>query len=181
MDDDRYFDFCRQNPGLRIERTALGKIVIMPPSGLDSGGQELDVGVALSNWARKDGRGRVFGASTAYILPDRAVYAPDASWVSYSQLEKLSKDEKLKFPHLVPEFIVEVRSPSDRLPAVKAKMQEWIDNGVQLGWFIDGKRRTVTIYRPGAEPEELINPELVVGEGSVKGFRLKMADIWAGI
>ena len=86
MDDDRYFDFCQQNPKMRIERTAQGEIVIMPPAGLESGGQELEVGVQLSTWAKKDGKGRAFGASVAYILPSRAVYAPDASWVSYSRV-----------------------------------------------------------------------------------------------
>jgi Uma2 family endonuclease len=181
MDDDRYFEFCQENPNLRIERTAEGKIVIMPPVGLESSDHELEVGTQLRIWAKRDGRGRAFGASAAYILPSRAAYAPDASWVSYSQLAKLSKDEKSKFPHLVPEFIVEVRSPSDRLPRVKAKMQEWIDNGVQLAWFIDGNRHSVTIYRPAREPEELIHPDVVAGEGPVKGFRLKMADIWAGL
>jgi len=181
MDDDQYFDFCQQNPKLRIERTAEGKIVIIPPVGLESSGQEFDAGLQLGNWAKKDGRGRAYGASTAYILPSRAAYAPDASWVSHAQLNALSRDEKLKFPHLVPEFVVEVRSPGDRLPAVKRKMQEWIENGVQLAWFIDGKRRTVSIYRANREPEELINPEVVVGKGPVKGFRLKMADIWGNV
>ena len=181
MDDDQYFDFCQENPSLRIERTAEGKIVIMPPSGLESNDQEAEVGTQLRNWAKRDGRGRAFGASAEFILPSRAAYSPDASWVSNARIEKLSKDEKSKFPHLIPEFIVEVRSPSDRLPRAKAKMQEWIDNGVQLAWFIDGKRRTVTIDRPGREPEELIQPDVVAGEGPVKGFRLKMADIWTGI
>jgi len=181
MDDDRYFDFCQENPSLRIERTAEGKIVIMPPSGLESNDQEAEVLVQLRTWAKTNGKGRALGATAAFILPSRAAYAPDASWISNAQIEKLSKDEKSKFPHLVPEFIVEVRSPSDRLPRAKAKMQEWIDNGVQLAWFIDGNRRTVTIYRPGREPEELIQPDVVAGEGPVKGFRLKMADIWTGI
>ena len=181
MDDDQYFEFCQENPKLRIERTTQGKIIIIPPCGLESGDQELEVGTQLRIWAKKDGRGRAFGASAEYILPSRAAYAPDASWVSYAQLGKLSKEEKTRFPHLVPEFIVEVRSPSDRVPGVKARMQEWIDNGVQLAWFIDGRRGAVTIYRPGREPEELINPDVVAGQGPVKGFRLKMADIWAGL
>ena len=181
MDDDQYFGFCQENPSLRIERTAEGKIVIMPPSGLESNDQEAEVLVQLRTWAKTNGKGRALGATAVFILPSRAVYAPDAAWVSNGLIEKLSKDEKLKFPHLVPEFIVEVRSPSDRLPRAKAKMQEWIDNGVQLAWFIDGKRRTVTIYRPGREPEELSQPDVVAGEGPVKGFRLKMADIWTGI
>jgi Uma2 family endonuclease len=180
MDDDRYFDFCQMNPTLRIERTAEGKIVIMPPVGLESNDQEFQVGMQLGMWAEKDGRGRAFGPTAEFILPNRAGRAPDASWISYSQLAKLTIDERAKFPHLCPEFVIEVQSPSDRLKPLRAKMQEWIDNGAQLGWLINGRTRTVTIYRPGREPEELADPAVVVGEGPVKGFRLNMTKVWAG-
>lgn len=180
MDDDRYFDFCQQNPKLRIERTAEGKIVIMPPVGFDSQDQEFQVGRQLGDWADKDGRGRACGPTAEFILPNRAGRAPDASWVSYSQLRKLTEDERSKFPHLCPEFIIEVKSPSDRTKALKAKMREWLENGVQLAWLIDGRTRTVTIYRPGREPEELADPAVVVGEGPIKGFRLKMSKVWDG-
>ena len=114
------------------------------------------------------------------MLPNRAGRAPDASWVSYSQLTKLAQDERSKFPHLCPEFVFEVKSPSDRMKALKARMQEWIDNGVQLAWLLDGRSRTVTIYRPDSEPRELADPAVVIGEGPVKGFRLKMSKVWAG-
>jgi Uma2 family endonuclease len=180
MDDDVYFDFCQQNPKLRIERTAEGKIVIMPPVGLDSNDQEFQVGIQLGNWADKDGRGRAFGPTAEFILPNRAGRSPDASWISYSQLRKLTADEKNKFPHLCPEFVIEVTSPSDRTKMLKAKMQEWIDNGAELAWLINGRSRTVTIYRPGREPEELADPAIVAGEGPVKGFRLKMSKVWDG-
>jgi Uma2 family endonuclease len=133
----------------------------------------------LGAWAKKDGRGRAFGASVEFILPNRAGRSPDASWVSNAQLARLNQEEKSKFPHLCPEFVIEVMSPSDRLKAIRAKMQEWIDNGVQLAWLIDSRRRMVSIYRPGREPEGA-EPEVVVGEGPVKGFRLKMPDVWAG-
>ena len=181
VDDDQYFAFCQQHPKLRIERNQEGEILIMPPAGLESGGQELEVAVQLANWAKRDGRGRAFGPSTEYILPSGAAYAPDASWVSNMQLAKLTKKEKARFPHLVPEFVVEVRSPSDRLTKVDEKMRHWMANGVQLAWFIDARNRRITIYRPEREPEELNAPKVVAGEGPVKGFRLKMADIWAGI
>jgi Uma2 family endonuclease len=180
MDDEHYFDFCQQNPKLRIERTAEGKIVVMPPVGLGSGDQEFQVGVQLGIWAARDGRGRAYGPTVEFILPNRAGRAPDASWVSYAQLSKLTTDERDKFPHLCPEFVIEVTSPSDRMKMLKAKMQEWIDNGAQLAWLIDGRSRTVTIYRQGREPEELADPAVVVGEGPVKGFRLKMSNVWAG-
>lgn len=150
MDDDRYFDFCQLNPKLRIERTSQGEIVIMPPVGLESGNQELQVGFQLMAWANKDGRGRAFGSSVAFILPNRAGRSPDASWVSKAQLARLDQEEKSKFPHLCPEFVIEVMSPSDRLKTIRAKMQEWIDNGVQLAWLVDGRRRMVSIIVPDA-------------------------------
>ena len=180
MDDDRYFAFCQQNPKLRIERTAEGKIVIMPPVGIGSGDQEGRAFVQLSIWADKDGRGRAFSATVEFMLPNRAGRAPDVSWVSYTQLAKLTKDEKSKFPHLCPEFVIEVKSPSDRLKPLKARMQEWIDNGAQLAWLIDAHGRMVTIYRPGREPEELADPAVVIGEGPIKGFRLTMSKVWDG-
>lgn len=180
MDDDRYFDFCQQNPKLRIERTSEGKIVIMPPVGLESQDQEFQIGVQLGIWAAKDGRGRAYGPTLEFMLPNRAGRAPDASWVSYSQLKKLTQDQRSRFPHLCPEFIIEVKSPSDRVKVLKARMREWIENGVQLAWLIDSRSRTVTIYRPDREPEDLVDPDVVVGEGPVKGFRLRMSKVWDG-
>lgn len=178
MDDDLYFEFCQRNRKLRIERTAEGEIVIMSPVGLDSGYQEFEAGRQLGNWAEKDGRGQAFGASVEFILPNRAGRAPDACWISNVQLEKLDSEESARFPHICPEFVIEVLSPSDRLTRVRAKMQEWIDNGAQLGWLIDKRRPTVTVYRPDRDPEELQDPELVTGEGPVEGFQLAMKRIW---
>lgn len=113
-----------------------------------------------------------------FILPNRAGRSPDACWVSYAQLDKLDAEEKSKFPHICPEFVIEVRSPSDRIKALRAKMQEWTENGAQLGWLIAKRRRTVTIYRPGSEPEELHDPDIVIGEGPVEGFQLDMKEVW---
>jgi Uma2 family endonuclease len=177
--DDEYFQFCAENPDLRIERSAEGDIVIMPPVGGESSFRNSELAVQLGSWARKDGRGRAFDSSVEYFLPSGAAYSPDASWVLRSRLDKLTRDEKRKFPHLCPDFVVELMSPSDRLSKAKAKMREWIENGAQLGWLLDPDRRTVYIYRPDREPERLVNPERIVGEGPVAGFVLVLADIWA--
>jgi Uma2 family endonuclease len=181
MTDDQYYQFCTSNPDLRIERTANGDILIIPPAGFESGYRNLELNRQLGNWALEDGRGRAFNSSVEYILPNGAAYSPDASWVLQSGVNALTKEQKRKFPPLCPDFVVELMSPSDRLRKAKAKMQEWIANGVQLGWLLDPDHRTVYIYRPGREPEQVVNPERLIGEGPVAGFVLELAKVWAGL
>jgi Uma2 family endonuclease len=179
MTDDEYFQFCADNPDLRIERSPEGDILIMPPAGGESSFRNSELTAELRNWTRKDGRGRAFDSSVEYFLPSGAAYSPDASWVLRSRLDKLTRDEKRKFPRLCPDFVVELMSPSDRLSKAKVKMREWIENGAQLGWLLDPDRRTAYIYRPGREPEQLVNPERLTGDGPVTGFVLVLAGIWA--
>ena len=166
---------------MRIERAADGNILIIPPAGFESGHRNLELNRQLGNWALEDERGRAFDSSVEYILPNGAAYSPDASWVLQSRINALTKEQGRKFPPLCPDFVVELMSPSDRLRKAKAKMQDWIANGVQLGCLLDPDRRTAYIYRPGCEPEQVVNPERLVGEGPVAGFILELADIWAGL
>jgi Uma2 family endonuclease len=181
MTDDEYFQFCQINQDLRIERTAQGDLLIMPLAGAESSFRNNELSAELRDWARKDARGRAFDSSVGYILPSRAAYSPDASWVLRSRFNVLTKEQKRKFLPLCPDFVVELMSPSDRLSKAKAKMQEWIANGVQLGWLLDPDHRTVYIYRSAGEPEQIVNPERLVGESPVAGFVLELADIWAGL
>lgn len=181
MTDEEYFDFCQINPNLRIERTAEGDILIVPPAGFESGYRNNDLNRQLGNWSIADGRGKAFDSNTEYILPNGAAYAPDASWVLRSRIEALPKDERRKFPHLCPDFVIELRSPSDRLPKLKAKMQEWIANGAQLAWMLDPDHRTAYIYRPHHEPKQIMDPERLTGEDPVAGFVLELTEIWAGL
>ena len=181
MTDDEYFQFCQINQDLRIERTAQGDLLIMPLAGAESSFRNNELSAELRDWARKDARGRAFDSSVEYILPSGAAYSPDASWVLQSRVNTLTKEQKRKFPPLCPDFVVELMSPSDRLSKTKAKMQEWIANGVQLGWLLDPDHRTAYMYRPSSEPEQIVNPERLVGDGPVAGFILELADIWAGL
>jgi Uma2 family endonuclease len=126
-------------------------------------------------------RGLAFGSSVEYILPSGAAYSPNASWFLRSRVTALTKEQKRKFPPLCPDLVVELMSPSDRLAKVKAKVQEWIANGVQLGWLLDPDHRTAYIYRPGCDPEQVVNPEHLIGEDPIAGFILELADIWAGL
>jgi Uma2 family endonuclease len=181
MTDDEYFQFCQINQDLRIERTAQGDLLIMPPAGFESSYRNSELTAQLRNWAEKDARGCAFDSNVEYILPHGAAYSPDASWVLRSRVTALTKEQKRKFPPLCPDFVVELMSPSDRLSKAKAKMQEWIANGVQLGWLLDPDHRTAYIYRVGSEPEQIVNPERLIGEGPVAGFVLELAAIWAGL
>jgi Uma2 family endonuclease len=182
MSDDEYFDFCMANPDLRIERTAQGEILIVPPAGGESSYRSGDAFRRLGNWAERHGRGRAFDSSAEFILPTGAALSPDAAWVSDRRLSGLSKAQRRKFLPVCPEFVIEVMSPSDRLKAAKEKMRDWIRAGVELGWLIDGDERTVYIYRASEGDAEIRTGILkLAGEGPVAGFELDLTEIWAGL
>jgi len=182
MSDDEYFEFCMANPDLRFERTAQGEIVIVPPAGLESSYRSGEASGQLRNWAKRDGGGRAFDSSAEFILPTGEALSPDAAWVSNRRLSGLSKEQRRKFPPVCPEFVIEVMSPSDRLPPAKEKMQEWIRAGVELAWLIHGDEGAVYIYRTGQTEGEMRAGILkLTGEGPVAGFELDLTDIWAGL
>ena len=182
MTDHQYFKFCIANPSVRFERTAEGEIVIAPPAGFESDRQNLAVAAQLHSWATKDGRGSASGPTAEFILPTRAALSPDAAWTSNEQLSRLSKDQRRKFPPVCPEFVIEVMSPSDRLKTAQKKMEEWIRAGVQLGWLIQPDTKSVFIYRAGQSgAEERTGVAKMAGEGPVKGFKLDLRHVWAGL
>jgi Uma2 family endonuclease len=178
---EAYLAFCRANPDLRVERTAEGEIVLMAPAGAESSYRSLDVASQLRAWARSDRRGRAFDSSIEFILPDGSALCPDAAWVSDESLSRLTPRQRKEFLHLAPAFIVEVMSPSDRLKSAKAKMEQWISNGVQLAWLIDGDAKTVHIYRQGFAPKTRKNILELAGDGPIDGFVLDLKDIWKGL
>ena len=182
MDDDAYYAFCMANPDKRFERTAQGEILIVPPAGGESDFRSLRSGTQLDRWAQRSRRGVAFGSSTEFILPDGAALSPDAAWVSNGRLSNLTKEQRRKFMPVCPEFVIEVVSPTDRLAALKRKMRQWIENGAQLAWLIDGDRQTAHIYRAGqGEPEVVKGAKKLHGEGAVAGLTMNMLSIWAGL
>jgi Uma2 family endonuclease len=178
LTDDQFFEFCQINRDLRIERTAEGDLVIMPPEGGETGHRSILLGMFLTQWALQDGTGVTFGSSTGFHLPNGATRAPDAAWVRRSRLATLTTDQKQKFLPLCPDFVVEIRSPSDRLSLAQAKMQEYLDNGAQLGWLIDPASRQVHVYRPNRPVERLENPAKLAGAPVLPGFVLDLQQIW---
>jgi Uma2 family endonuclease len=181
LDDDAYFAFCAENENLRIERSPQGEIIIVPPCGMESSFRNGEVFAQLRTWAMRTLTGKAFDSDCEFLLPSGAGYAPDASWVSNAKLATIPKSHRRKFPRVVPEFVVEVMSPSDRLPRARKKLQEWIEAGVELAWLIDGDAQTVWIYRPHREPETHTGITELAGEGPVEGFVLDLRDIWAGL
>ena len=149
LSDDEFFEFCQQNRELRIEQTAAGEWIIMVPTGGETGSRNNEVSRQLGNWAREGDAGVAFDSSTGYTLPNGAKWSPDASWVPRSRLAALTPEQKRKFLPLCPDFVVELRSPSDSLADTQEKMAEYRDNGTRLGWLIDASEHRVHMYRPG--------------------------------
>jgi len=178
MTSTQFYEFALANRDLRIERTATGDVIIMPPAFSDTGNRNLKIAQQLANWADRDGTGETFDSSAGFTLPNNATRSPDASWMRRDRWESLTDDQKASFAPICPDFVVELRSRSDRLPQLQAKCREYIDNGAKLAWLIDRQNRTVTVYRPNAEPILLENPESVSGDPELPGFILPMARIW---
>ena len=176
--DDEFFEFCQANPTLRIERNAAGEIVIMTPAGFVSSAQSLEVQFQLTTWNKRYKLGRVAESSAGYILPDKSTLSPDASWFSLAQWAKVPAASRRKFLPICPEFVVEVMSPKDRLVSSQAKMEQWLANGVQLGFLLNEKPETAYIYRPG-QPVELVKgfDHELSGEPVLPGFLLDLREL----
>lgn len=178
LSEDNFFYFCQLNSHLRIERNCKGEIIIMSPAGSETGNRNAKLMQQLANWTDIDGTGIEFDSSAGFILPNGATRSPDASWIKLSQWNALSKKEKTKFAPVCPDFVVEIRSPSDSLKLLKDKMQEYIDNGASLGWLIDREKRQLYIYSPNKNVQRLDNPAIVSGDPVLPGFKLNLAKIW---
>jgi Uma2 family endonuclease len=178
LTDDQLFALCQINQELWIERTAEGDLVIMPPEGWETGSRGITLGTLLTQWAWQDGTGVTSGSSAGFILPNGAMRAPDAAWVLRSRLAALTADQKQKFLPLCPDFVVEIRSPSDFLSSAQEKMQEYLDNGARLGWLIDPHSRVVYVYRPNQPVERLENPATIAGDPVLPRFILDLQKIW---
>lgn len=179
MTDEELMRFCAENETALVEREANGEILVMSPAGFGTGKINSRITRCLDEWAEADGRGVVTDSNGGYALPDGSVRAPDAAWVSLHRLETLTEEDKSGFAPVCPEFVIELRSPSDNLPDLQAKMEMWIDNGAEVAWLIDPVRKAVEIYRPGQQPEIYEHATSVQGSGPIAGFEFVLARIWA--
>lgn len=178
LDDAEFYRLCQANRDLRLELTARGDLIIMPPTGWDTGRRNSSLNRLVGNWAEENGTGIVFDSSTGFKLPNGATRSPDVSWIKRSRLEALSPDPN-KFLPLCPDFAIELRSASDALLPLQAKMQEYIDNGLQLGWLIDPKRKSVEIYRPDQAAETVPFSAVLTGESLLVGLTINLGKVFS--
>ena len=178
MTDEQFYQLCRKNPDIKFERNAKGEIIIMSPTGGETGNQNIETAGDFVIWNRQEKLGKLFDSSTCFKLPNGANRSPDISWIKQDRWDALTTEEKRKFPPIAPDFVLELMSPTDSLKETQAKMQEYMENGVKLGWLIDPKTRRVEIYRQGQEVEVLESPTTLSGEDVLPGFILNLEPIW---
>jgi Uma2 family endonuclease len=178
LTDEQFFQLCQNNSDLRFERTATGELIIMPPTGSETGERNADLTYQLRAWSRQNKLGKSFDSSTGFKLPNGAERSPDASWVKIERWNALTQEEKQRFAPLCPDFVVELMSPSDSLEKTRAKMREYMDNGARLGWLINRQQQQAEIHRPNQEVEILQSPQTLSGEDVLPGFVLDLSQIW---
>jgi Uma2 family endonuclease len=178
LNHEEFEKLCQDNPDRSFELTANGELIVMAPVGGESGNSELELGGELFVWNRQARLGKIFSSSTVFVLPNGAQRSPDAAWVELSRWEALTPEQRTKFPPLAPDFVIELRSATDRLPPLREKMEEYKANGVRLGLLIDPKNQQVEIYRSGQEPKILESPTSIDCGEVMPGFILSTSEIW---
>ena len=178
LSDEQFFQLCQDNRDLRLERSAKGDLIIMPPTGGETGNSNAGITAQLWLWNNLHKLGVVFDSSTGFKLPNGADRSPDAAWIPLEKWQALTPQQKERFLPLSPDFVIELMSPSDNLETARKKMQEYLDNGTRLGWLINRKTREVEIYRQGQAVEILTNPESLSGENMLPEFSLNLTLIW---
>lgn len=174
LTDEQFYQLCIANQELNLELNAKGELIIVPPVGGESGNKEADFITDLGIWNRQTRLGKVFSSSTIFRLPNGAKRSPDAAWIKLERWEALTSDERKKFPPIIPDFIIELRSETDRLQRLQDKMQEYVENGLRLGWLINFQDKQVEIYRQN-QPVEIVQlPALLSGEEVLPGFELQL-------
>ncbi|EAM52530.1 Uma2 family endonuclease [Crocosphaera watsonii WH 8501] len=178
MTDEQFFQLCQDNRDLRFERNSNGDILIMSPTGGETGNRNSSINYQLYAWNLQNKLGITFDSSTGFKLPNKADRSPDASWIPLKKWNNLTPQQRQKFLPLCPDFVIELRSPSDSLKTLQNKMKEYLENGTKLGWLINPKAKQVEIYRQGKEVEILDNPTTLSGEDVLPDFVLDLELIW---
>jgi len=175
LTDEQFYQLCRSNPDLTIERSAKGALIVMTPVGGEGGSYEMELGADLTFWNRQTNLGKTFSSSTLFKLPTGGDRSPDAAWVELSRWQALTPEQRRKFPPIAPDFVIELRSPTDDLELLRSKMQEYMDAGVRLGWMFNPQDQQVEIYRQGQPKEVRQLPTELSGEDVLPGFVLPLS------
>lgn len=182
LTDEQFWQLCQDNRDRKFERTALGKLQIMPPTGGETGNSNIEIAYQLQGWSRQNHLGKAFDSSTGFELPNGANRSPDAAWVKMERWNALQPEQKEKFPPLCPDFVLELRSASDSLAELQQKMREYIANGAVLAWLLDRKNKKAEIYRRDPNGNILVeileNPTFLSGEDVLPGFTLDLSRVW---
>ncbi|MEC4891548.1 MAG: Uma2 family endonuclease [Oscillatoria sp. PMC 1050.18] len=178
ISDEQFYQLCRANPDVKFERNADGEIIIMSPTGGETGNWNAELTTEFTLWNRRTKLGKVFDSSTCFKLPNNANRSPDVAWIKQERWDALTDSQKEKFPPIAPDFVLELMSPNDTLKATQDKMKEYLKNQVKLGWLLNPKTRKVEIYRLGKAVEILDDPAEISGENVLPGFVLRLAVIW---
>ncbi len=178
LTDEQFFQLCQHHRDYQFERTTLGELIVMTPTGGETSNRNFEIAVQLGIWNKKYNLGVAFDSSGGFKLPNGAERSPDASWVSKERWNALTLEQQQKFPPLCPDFVLELLSPTDSLPKTREKMVEYIENNARLGWLINRRNKTVEIYRPGKDVEILQSPVTLSGEDVLPGFVLELKEIW---
>jgi Uma2 family endonuclease len=178
MTDEEFAEFCAEHPDLFFEMTSEAELIVMPPTCTSTGARNLKILGQLNAWAERDARGTAAGSSDGFVLPNGARRSPDAAWTSKEKIHQLSQESFETYWHLCPEFVVELKSKTDRKRVLREKMVEWIANGAQIAWLIDPETTSVEVYRPDRAPELVTGVDCVKGEGPVEGFVLDLLPVW---
>ncbi len=178
LTDKQLEEFCALNSDLRIEQTAKGDLIIMPPVNSEGSHQNFNLYQPFAAWAEKTGGGKFFDSSGGFRLPNKAMRSPDVSWIAQERLAGMMPEDWQSFMPLCPDFVLELRSRTDRLPGLQKKMAEYIACGARLGWLVDPLKKQVFVYRPDVPVEHLRNPATLSGEPVLTGFTLDLARVW---
>lgn len=178
LNSEQFDQLCQANPDVKFERTPAGELVIMSPTGGETGNRNIELAANFVIWNRKTQLGVLFDSSTCFCLPGGGDRSPDISWVEQSRWNALTPEQRRKFPPICPDFVLELRSPSDRVAPIQDKMQEYLGSGARLGWLLNPEDNQAEIYRPGHDVQVLQSPTALSGEDVLTGFSLNLAWLW---
>jgi Uma2 family endonuclease len=178
MSAEQFYEFCRCNADLRIERSAQGEVIVMPPTFADTGNRNNKLSYQVTRWAEENENGEVFDSSAGFTLPNGATRSPDVSWIQFDRWNALTAKQQASYAPICPDFVIELRSDSDSLKSLQEKMREYIENGVVLGLLVDRKNKNVYCYRADGSVGLLHNPLVVSCDPELPGLTLQMAKIW---
>ena len=177
MTDEQFYTFCMENPELRIERNAHGKIIVMPPTNSETGNYNSEINAELVIWNRQHKLGKTFDSSTGFKLPNGADRSPDTAWITNERWNALPAEQKRKFAPIVPDFVLELRSDDQNLTELREKIDEYMNCGCRLGWLVDPQNRCTYVYPANGDKQTVKFDEVLSGEEVMPGLEVRLGEV----